>query len=133
MAANELPDDVRRFIVSNIASVAQLEALLLLREDRQKEWPIEEMSRALYAAAGGMIDQLNDLVSKGLAYVTFESDARYRYRPDMGSELDALLGRLADLYKKRRVSVISLIYSEPVDKARSFADAFRIRKEKEAE
>jgi hypothetical protein len=131
LAANDLPDEVRRFIVASIASVAQLEVLLLLREDREREWKTEEVSRALYAARGGMADQLNDLVAKGLAYVTLAPDARFRYRPESDSELDAVVARLADTYKERRVSVISLIYSEPVDKARSFADAFRIRKEKE--
>lgn len=130
---NELPDDIRRFISMNIRSVAQLEVLLLLRADREREWSVDEVTRALYAAAGGMAEQLDDLLSKGLAYVTHAPEARYRYRPESGSELDALVGALADLYRERRVSVISLIYSEPIDTARSFADAFRIRKEKDKE
>lgn len=127
---NGLPDDVRRFIAGNITSVAQLEVLFLLREDRQREWSMEEVSRALYAAAGGMAEPLNDLVAKGLAYLAHAPEPRFRYRPETDSELDALIGRLAECYNERRVSVISLIYAEPIDKARSFADAFRIRKEK---
>lgn len=128
-----LPDDVGRFIEGNITSVAQLEVLLLLREDRQREWPVDDVSRALYAGASGMADQLNDLVAKGLAFVVQGADLapRFRYRPESGSEVDILVGQLASYYKERRVSVISLIYSDPLKKARSFADAFRIRKEKE--
>ena len=128
---SDLPDDIRRFIAGNVSSVAQLEVLLLLRDDREREWTADEVSRALYAAAGGMAGQLNDLVSKGLAYVTHAPDTRFRYRPKPDDELDMVVGRLVNLYKERRVAVISLIYAEPVDNARSFADAFRIRKDKE--
>lgn len=130
---NGLPDDVGRFLEDNITSVAQLEVLLLLRDDRQREWSVDEVSRALYAGASGMADQLNDLVAKGLAFLVqaADLDPRFRYRPECDSELDAFIGRLADYYKERRVSVISLIYSDPLKKARTFADAFRIRKEKE--
>ncbi|HWB14398.1 MAG TPA: hypothetical protein VG826_34550 [Pirellulales bacterium] len=128
---NDLPDEVRRFIASNISSVAQLEVLLLLREHRDREWTADEVSRALYAAAGGMADQLNDLVSRGLAYVTETPERHYRYRLTKDDTLDAVVDSLMKVYKERRVAVISLIYSEPIDNARSFADAFRIRKEKE--
>ncbi|MGH7136956.1 MAG: hypothetical protein ACREHD_14545, partial [Pirellulales bacterium] len=99
--------------------------LLLLRDDREREWTVDEVSRALYAAESGMAEQLGDLESKGLAYVTHAPEPRYRYRPEGGSDVDALVGALTNLYKERRVSVISLMYSEPSDKARSFADAFR--------
>lgn len=130
---NGLPDDVRRFLEDNITSVAQLEVLLLLREDRQREWSVDEVSRALYAGTSGMADQLNDLVAKDLAYLVQVPDAgaRFRYRPEGEGALDILVAQLADYYKQRRVSVISLIYADPLKKARSFADAFRIRKEKE--
>ncbi|HET6881686.1 MAG TPA: hypothetical protein VFI31_16100 [Pirellulales bacterium] len=129
---SNLPDEIRRFIAGNISSVAQLEVLLLLRENRQREWTADEISRALYAAESGMAEQLNDLVAKGLAYLTQAPKSRFRYRPEMEDELDKAVESLARFYKERRVAVISLIYSEPTDKARSFADAFRIRKEKEA-
>jgi len=127
----ELPEDIRRFIAANITSVAQLELLLLLRGERDREWTADEVSRALYAAASGMAEQLNDLETKGLLYITHAPDERFRYRP-RDDELDALIGRMATLYQERRVAVISLIYAEPTDKARSFADAFRLRKEKES-
>ena len=128
---NDLPDEVRQFVAGNLSSVAQLEVLLLLREHRDREWTADEVSRTLYAAEGGMADQLNDLVSRGLAYVTEAPDRRFRYRLTKDEELDAVVNSLMKVYKERRVAVISLIYSEPIDKARSFADAFRIRKEKE--
>lgn len=126
----ELPEDIRQFIAANVTSVAQLELLLLLRTEREREWTATEVGRTLYAGTTGMIEQLNDLEAKGLLYVTHTPEAHYRYRP-VNDETDSLIGRLATLYQERRVAVISLIYAEPTHKARSFADAFRIRKEKD--
>lgn len=128
---SDLPDDIRRFIASNISSVAQLEVLLLLRNNPKRDWTAVDLSRALYAATSGMIDQLNDLVSKGLAQVKDAADPLFRYGPTPGDEIDATVDRLGNLYRERRVAVVSLIYSEPVDKARNFADAFRFRQDKE--
>lgn len=125
---NDLPDDVRRFLAANIGSVAQLEVLLLLRSSRDRAWCAAEVSRALYTAPEMMADLLADLAEKGLLEVAHASDTRYRYAPQIEG-VDEVVGRLADLYKQRRVAVISLIYAEPVDKAQRFADAFRIRKE----
>ncbi|HEX7446969.1 MAG TPA: hypothetical protein VF306_05455 [Pirellulales bacterium] len=125
---NDLPDDVRRFLTGNISSVAQLEVLLLLRSNRDQAWSAEEVGRALYTVPEMMAAQLADLEAKGLLELTDASQPCYRYRPRL-DELDAMVGRLAELYKQRRVAVISLMYAEPADKSRSFADAFRIRKE----
>ncbi|HJT32619.1 MAG TPA: hypothetical protein VJ783_11300 [Pirellulales bacterium] len=125
---NDLPDDVRRFLAANIGSVAQLEVLLLLRCGRDRAWSAAEVSRALYTAPEMMEVQLADLQSKALLEVANASERHYRYAPQIEG-VDDVIGRLADLYKQRRVAVISWMYAEPVDKAQRFADAFRIRKE----
>jgi hypothetical protein len=44
-------------------------------------------------------------------------------------ELDASVAAVADAYAVRRVSVIGLIFSKPTSNLKSFADAFRIRKD----
>lgn len=128
---SDLPDGVRRFITGNVSSVAQLELLLLLREDREREWTVEEVSRALYTGAGGMADQLSDLVSKRLASVIPGREPRFRYGPSADDPLDTVVGQVAHMYKERRVAVISSIYSQPIERVRTFADAFRIRKNAE--
>lgn len=126
----DLPDDIRRFVTSHIASVLQLEALLLMRTEPEREWTAEEVSRSLYAAPSAIADQLFDLEAKGLIVRSNAPQPGFRYHPVNG-ELAAVVERLADLYRERRVAVIALIYSEVTDSARTFADAFRLRKEKE--
>jgi hypothetical protein len=62
-------------------------------------------------------------------YVVRDSaDESFKYAcADLKS--DGILGTLADLYAERRVAVISEIYSNPVSKVKTFADAFRLRKD----
>jgi hypothetical protein len=127
--SDEIPADVRQFIIDHLNSVAQLEVLLLLRSDAQRDWSGEDVARALYTAADVTAGQLADLHARGLLAAAEPPEARYRYGPRT-SELGDLVARLADVYRERRVSVITLIYSKPVDKVRTFADAFKLRKDK---
>ncbi|MEX0714451.1 MAG: hypothetical protein WD278_19095 [Pirellulales bacterium] len=123
---DRLPDELRHFIAANINSVAQLELLLLLRGSPHKDWCPEEVSRALYTTTDMMAAQLAELEGRGL--LTSTQQGRYRYAPGT-PELAAIVDQVAKLYKERRVSVISTIYAEPTEKVRTFADAFRLRKD----
>jgi hypothetical protein len=58
---------------------------------------------------------------------TADSDV-FRYRPGTAAS-DNLIDQLAALYLERRVAVITQIYSKPVKKVQTFADAFRLRRE----
>jgi hypothetical protein len=121
-----LPEDVHRFIVEHINSVEQLEALLLLRSDPQRQWSIDEVAQALYTQHAAAQMRLSDLQTRGLLSPT-DSD-HWQYKPG-GEELDQLIGRIAELYRERRVTVITLIYSKPHQQVQAFADAFKLRKD----
>jgi hypothetical protein len=41
------------------------------------------------------------------------------------------VARLAGTYRERRVAVITLIVSKPLESVRAFSDAFRIRKKED--
>jgi hypothetical protein len=43
-----IPDDVARFIIEKIDSVAQIEALLLLRDNSQQQWDVAAVAKRLY-------------------------------------------------------------------------------------
>jgi hypothetical protein len=128
-AMNEdFPADIKQFIADHIDTVAQLELLLLLRNDPAKVWTPDEAGKALYSAADVTALQMADLQLKRLI-APGPADNTYVYRPE-SPELARLVDKLADLYRERRVAVISAVYTKPIDKIRSFADAFRLRKEK---
>ena len=54
---------------------------------------------------------------------------RYRYQP-ISEDLDRTVGLLDTIYQERRVAVTTQIYSKPVSNVQTFADAFRLRREK---
>ena len=121
-----LPIEVREFIAQQIESVAQLEALLLLRQDRQTQWKSAELSQRLYITPDMCEGILANLHQRG--FVERSAEGGYRYHPS-SSEADRVLSDLANIYQQRRVAVITEIYSKPVNKVQTFADAFRLRRE----
>jgi hypothetical protein len=101
----------------------------LLRSHRDVAWTAETVGQALYTTPEMMAAQLAELHARGLLTAGEASTPQYRYEPKT-PDLDRIVGALEQIYKERRVSVISAIYESPVDKVRTFADAFRLRKEK---
>jgi hypothetical protein len=124
----DFPADIKQFIADNIDTVAQLELLLLLRSESGKQWTAEEAGKALYSSADVTALQMADLQQKRLLAPGSGAGTSV-YRPEP-AELARLVDRLAELYRERRVAVITAVYTKPIDKIKSFADAFRLRKEK---
>jgi hypothetical protein len=126
--ADPFPEDVRQFILAHINSVEQLEVLLLLREHPEQAWEPEGLGKALYTSPAAALMRLTDLQTAGLVARTEAGEQNFRYAPTP-PERDALVAGLAQAYKERRVSVISLIYSKPQSQVQAFADAFKFRKD----
>jgi hypothetical protein len=122
-----LPSDIRQFIAQQIESVAQLEALFLLRRESHRSWNAEELARHLYLSDKMCQDMLGELARRG--YVAKDSEQKTFEYACADNQADETLGRLADLYAERRVAVIGEIYSNPISKVRTFAEAFRWRKD----
>jgi hypothetical protein len=127
-----MPDDfsaeLQQFVAQHIQSLLELETLLLLRQDPARTWTPAEVAKTLYTTAEMCSGQLGDLARRGFLELSGGSEESYRYRP-VSSELGRLLDELAATYQQRRVAVITFIYSKPVNKVQTFADAFRLRRE----
>jgi hypothetical protein len=123
------PEDVRRFILDHVHSVEELEVLLLVRAEPGRVWDAEAIRQALYTSAASAARRLTDLEAAGIVAPAEGRRGQYRYRPGP-PEREALLARLADVYKERRVAVISLIHSKPADPLQAFVNAFDLRKGK---
>jgi predicted transcriptional regulator len=121
-----IPEGVRRLIAEHIHSVEQLEVLLLLRRTEGRSWTVDEVSNELVTQRDSVAERLEDLARRGFLARSGDPSPRYAY--ESGDEArDRDVDELADSYARRRVSVISLIFSKPSDTIRSFADAFRLR------
>jgi hypothetical protein len=125
VAGGGIPDRVARFVDEHIHSVEQLEVLLLLRHEPEREWTVPDVALEVPTSPKSAADRLDDLARRGFLVRDGET---YRYDgSDRGR--DATVGELEDVYARRRVSVIGLIFSKPSETIRTFADAFRIRRE----
>lgn len=126
--SDAFPEEIRQFLAEHISSVAQLEVLLLLRGEPDRAWTADEVSTALATTSEMATEQLSDLQNRGLVASTAGNSPAWQYKPAT-AELDERVGRLDQTYNERRVAVITVIYSQPLDKVRTFADAFRLRKD----
>jgi len=125
---NRLPEDVYRFLYQNIDSVEQLEVLLLLRRLPDRGWTAEEVARELYSHPTSILHRMTSLAGRGLLREL--EPACYQYAP-RSTELHDTVTRVAEIYRERRVAVITLIASKPIENVRAFSDAFRLRRKKE--
>jgi hypothetical protein len=127
-----MPDDIspelKQFVEHHIESVPQLEALFLLRNEPLRRWAAAEIAKALYLPEDAAGSLLADFVRRGFAILMPSGNEAYSYRP-RDEATDRLIGQLQAAYHDRRVAIISLIYSKPLNKVQTFADAFRFGKE----
>jgi hypothetical protein len=125
VSGSGLPARVETFIARNIDSIEKLEVLLLLRSRAPAAFSAARVAAELRIAEGSARARLQDLSARGLARPT-GSIPDYVYPTGGDPEQDADVAAVADAYAQRRVSVISFIFSNPQDKLRGFADAFRL-------
>jgi hypothetical protein len=124
-----VPDDLRRFLESNVDSVEQLELLRLCGGNADSLWPFAEMAALIQTTLDHARSHISLLERRGLLRVD-----RQEAEPRCGlalldPERWALLQRLLALYNERPVTLIRWVYAHAQDPLRAFADAFRIRKE----
>jgi hypothetical protein len=123
---DSIPDEVRCFILDHIVSVEQMETLLLLRAERHRDWTATQVAMELRTSALSAGNWLTDLERRGLLVGV---GAHYRFAP-ITNALEVSVEGLSRIYPERRVTVIELIFSKPNDVIRTFAEAFKLRKEK---
>ncbi|HZS03243.1 MAG TPA: hypothetical protein VFD58_00075 [Blastocatellia bacterium] len=123
-----IPEDVRQFILRNIDSVAQLEALLLLRGSPQSGWCARTAAEQLYIGEQEAAPLLGRLCEQGFVTASSGEPARYQYQPDP-AELAGMVDRVAEVYAKHLAPVTNLIHARPRSRIQEFADAFKLRKD----
>jgi AraC-like DNA-binding protein len=125
---NGLTDEVHRFLSVYIDSVEELEVLLLVRRSPERSWTAEEMARELYSHPTSIGRRFQRLLGSGLLRESQPGVMQYAPR---SVELDRTVAQVAEAYRERRVAVVSLIASKPIENVKAFSDAFRLRRRKE--
>ncbi|WP_291868603.1 hypothetical protein [Bradyrhizobium sp.] len=116
-----VPDVVLDLIQRHIDSVAQLEALLLLRANPADSWTASLIARRLYAPEDDIVRALALLCADG--FLTRDHDT---YRYECSVEKRERVNRLAEVYSRHLILVTNLIHAKPRN-IRQFSDAFKFR------
>ena len=124
MSDELIPEDIRQFILDHINSIAQLEALVLLRSEPGADWDIATIARRVYIKEAQAKDALDGLCAAGLVIANNDS-----YRSTAQSaELGDFVVRLLKLYSRHLIPVTNLVHGKPRNPR--FADAFKFRKDR---
>jgi hypothetical protein len=127
VSTSGLSETVKSFIIDHINSVEQLEVLLLLHRHWQKDWSAEEISKELRIDPHSAAERLEDLCHREFLSKKKDCPSLFRYNPRQSNH-DRAVSELADAYTRHRVTIITQIFSKPLDKIRSFSDAFKFYK-----
>ena len=101
-----LPPVVSSFLDTHIDSVEQLEALLLLREEKGRRWTADEVGDRLNRAPLSLEARLSALVDASLL-----ERSREGYVYALRGEPHRLLAEVARCYRLRRTAVIQAIFA----------------------
>lgn len=106
MATQCVPDDIRDFILKHIASVAQIEALLLIWATPDKRWGISQIAARIYANEIEAAKALDGLCNVGLL------DRRDgTFGLNTSEETVELIRRLRETYARHLIPVTDVIHS----------------------
>jgi predicted ArsR family transcriptional regulator len=96
LADDLIPEDLRDFILRHIDSIAQLEALLLLRRNPEETWTAEASAKRLYISETDARHVLDRLCADGLLRC---SENLYHFA-GQSNEQRQMVDRLADTYSR---------------------------------
>jgi len=125
MAHDLVPDALRDFINRYIDSIAQLEALLMLRSSPAEGWDAGKIAKRLYIGEQEAAEVLARLSGDGFLSCT---EGVYRYSCSV-PEQQSMVDQLAAVYSRHLIPVTNLIHAKP-RRIREFADAFKFRKDR---
>ena len=119
-------DDVLRFIAATFPSVWALELLLALKRER-RPWTSDELVATLRASDLVVSKALDALVAAGVASVD-EQGAIYL---PVNAEVESCVEQVEQLYGSRPNKVRRAIISAATSSATAFADAFKLRRDRD--
>lgn len=121
-------EQIDRFLVDEIDSVPQLEALLLIWNRRPKKWYFSEIARSLYISQDLAAEVIRHLLQHRLVAQVENSPDCYELRID-SEATEELLAGVDAMYRRELVRVSTMIHAKASRAVRDFASAFRFKKE----
>jgi hypothetical protein len=110
METQYVPSDIRDFILKHIASVAQIEALLLIWSNPEKRWNVSHIAARIYAKEAETATAIEGLCAQGL--LIRKDDA---FALNTSEENVEMVGRLKEAYARHLIPVTDVIHSKSRD------------------
>ena len=123
-----MPDDLRRFILTSIQSVPFVEATLLFMGQAGLALDAPTVARRPYVSETTARELTAALLAAGI--VEPADGTAWRFAPQT-KDLQRMLHLLAAYYSSHLIEITDLIHSTGARKAQRFADAFKLRRERE--
>lgn len=119
-------EDVLRFIAATFPSVWALELLLALKRE-PRPWPSDELVTTLRASDLVVSKALDALVAAGVASLDEQGAV---YLP-VNADVESCVEQVEQLYRSRPNKVRRAIISAATSSATAFADAFKLRRDRD--
>jgi hypothetical protein len=123
----EISRELRELIDRHLRSIDEVEVLLCLYHSRGEGFTEQAVAARCNKPEEDVGEDLRQLTESGFL-VLDRFDKTYSY-PARNAALNDVVEQLAHLYNERPVSLIHAIYERPSTSVRSFAEAFRIRRD----
>ncbi len=107
MAEPDVPDEVRDFIIKHIATVPQIEALLLIWSSPEKRWSLRQVAARIYTGEAEAARALDGLCAAGLLVHREENFAL-----DSSAENLDIIRKLKDAYARCLIPVTDVIHGK---------------------
>jgi hypothetical protein len=128
VGSSALPANVADFIGAHIATLEQLELLLLLMQAPDRWWDARSASSELGLHPESSRRALDHLAAHNLLAIRVTGDVRYQYQPGEPGLADAARA-FAETFRAQRAAVLQLVVRRERRSIRDFAEAFRIRRD----
>lgn len=124
-------EEIYRFILNQIDSVPQMEALLLVWESRPKKWAENEIAERLYIGIDAVRNIMQELVRRRLLAADTQQSVKQYFYESKSEDLDSLIEAVAATYRHDLVRVSTFIHTKASSAVRDFAKAFKFTKERD--
>ena len=126
---DELPEDLIEFLQTAIGSIWALELMLTLRREPQKAWTVPALTAELRASEPLVADIVRRFESAGLAPAA--APGAWQWRP-ASPRLAELADAAAAAYARTPLAITRVIADARTRRIRQFADAFKLRTDKDS-
>jgi predicted ArsR family transcriptional regulator len=124
----DLPREVVQAVDAYVDSLVGLEILLLLYREQGRTWTAEQAAGQLRIPVAGARRELERMADRNVVSNSGGGEAGFRFQP-ADDERALAVQLIADAYGSRRIALINHVATQALQRIRSIAEAFRLKKE----